>query len=161
MKNWCFWIVVLEMTLKSPLDSKEIKPVNPKGNQPWIFTGWIDAEAPILWTPDVKCWLIGKDSEAGKDWGQEKLGVTKDQLAGWHNQLDGQESEWTPGVGDGQGGLVCCDSWGCKESDTTERLNWTELNGFKLYKGAHKNKRHSVFKEKGEVWSVRISTKEN
>ena len=129
-KNWCFWTVVLKKTLESPLDSKEIQPVNPKGNQPWIFI-WrtdVEAETPILWPPDVKSWLIRKNPDAGKDWGQEEKGTTEDEMAGWHHWLDGRESGWTPGVGDGQGGLACCDSWGRKESDTTERLNWTELN---------------------------------
>ena len=86
-----------------------------------------EAEAPVLWPPDVKRWLIWKDPDAGKDWGPEKKGMTEDEMAGWHHWLNGHESEWTPGVGDGQGGLVCCDSWGHKESDTTERLNWTEI----------------------------------
>ena len=129
-KNWCFQTVVLEKTLESPLDSKEIKPVNPKGNQPWIFIGRTDAEAetPILWPPDVKNSLIWKDPDARKDWRQEVKGTTEDEMAGWHHQLDGHGFGWTPGIGDGQGGLACCNSWGCKESDTTERLNWTELN---------------------------------
>ena len=99
------------------------------GDQPWDFFGRNDAkaEAPVLWPPHVKSWLIGKDSDAGRDWGQEEKGTTEDEMAGWHHGLDGHVSEWTPGVGDGQGGLACCDSWGRKESDTTERLNWTEL----------------------------------
>ena len=128
-KNWCFWTVVLEKTTVSPLDWKEIIPFYPKGNQSWIFTGKTDAETetPIIWLPDVKSWLIGKDSDAGRDWGQEKKGTTEDEMAGWHHRLDGHESEWTPGVGDGQGGLACCDSWGRKESDMIYRLNWTEL----------------------------------
>ena len=129
-KNWCFWTVVLEKTLESPLDCKEIQPVHSKGDQSWVFIGRTDAEAetPVLWPPHAKSWLIGKDSDAGRDWGQEEKGTTEDEMAGWHHQLGGHEFEWTPGVGDGQGGLACCDSWGCKESDTTERLNWTELN---------------------------------
>ena len=86
---------------------------------------------PILWSPDVKNWLIGKDPDAGKDWGQEEKGTTENEMVGWHHQLDGHESGWTLGVGDGQGGLVCCGSWGCKESDMTERLNWTELNKYR------------------------------
>ena len=96
----------------------------------WDFFGGNDAEAetPVLWPPHAKSWLIGKDSDAGRDWGQEEKGTTEDETAGWHHRLDGCESEWTPGVGDGHGGLACCDSWGCRESDTTERLNWTELN---------------------------------
>ena len=128
-KNWCFWTVKLEKTLESPLDCKEIQPVHSKGDQPWVFIGRADAEAetPILWPPHVKSWLTGKHSDTGRDWGQEK-GTTEDEMAGWHHWLDGLESEWTPGVGDGQEGLACCDSWGHKESDTTEQLNWTELN---------------------------------
>ena len=127
---WCFWSVVLEKTLETPLDCKEIQPVHPKGDQSWVFTGRTDVEAEvlILWPPDVKSWPIGKDSDAGRDWGQEEKGTTEDEMAGWHHRLDGCKSEWTPGVGDGRGGLVCCNSWGCKESDTTERLNWNELN---------------------------------
>ena len=123
-KNWCFWTVVLEKTLESPLDSKEIKPVNPKGNQSWIFMGRTDAEAeaPILWQPDVKNWLIGKDSDTEKDWSQEEKGMTEDELVGWHYRLDGHEFEQAPG--DGQGSLACCSPWGHKESDATE---WTEL----------------------------------
>ena len=128
LKNWCFQTVVLVMTLESPLDCKEIQPVHPKGDQSSIFFGRTDAEAetPILWPSDAKSWLIGKDPDAGKDWGQEEKGTTEGEMAGWHHRLNGHEFEWTPGVGDGQGGLVCCDSWGCKESDTTERLNWTD-----------------------------------
>ena len=128
LKNWCFWTVVLEKTIESPLDCKEVQPVHPKGNQSWVFIGRTDAEAetPILWPPDVRGWLTGKDPDAGRDWGQEEKGMTEDGMAGWHHRLDGHESEWTPGVGDGQGGLACCDSWGCKESDMTERLNWTD-----------------------------------
>ena len=130
-KNWCFWTVVLEKTLESPLETlcKEIQPVHPKGDQSWVFFGRTDAKAetPVLWPPHVKSWLIGKDPDAGRDWGQEEKGTTEDEMAGWHHWLDGHEFGWTPGVGDGQGGLVCCDSWGRKESDTTEQLNWTEL----------------------------------
>ena len=131
MKNWCFWTVVLEKTLESPLDCKEIQLVHSEGDQSWVFIGRTDAKAetPVLWPPHEKSWLIGKDSDAGRDWGQEEKGTTKDEMAGWHHWLDGHEFEWTPGVGDGQGGLVCCDSWGRKESDTTEWLNWTENNG--------------------------------
>ena len=124
-----FWTVVLEKTLESPLDCKEIKPVHPKGNQSRVFTGRTDAEAetPILWPPHAKSWLICKDRDAGKDWEQEEKGVTEDEMVGRHHRLNGHEFGWTPGVGDGQGGLVCCSSWGHKESDTTERLNWTEV----------------------------------
>ena len=134
-KNWCFWTVVLEKTLESPLDCKEIQPVHPKGNQSWIFTGRTDnkAETPILWLPDVKNWLICKDSDVGKDWRQEEKGMTEDKVVGWHHQLDGHEFEQAPGVDNGQGILVCCSSWGCKESDTTERLNWTDST-YKLNK---------------------------
>ena len=130
LKNWCFWTVVLEKTLEHPLDYREIHLVHPKGDQCWVFIGRTDAEAqtPILWPPDVKNWLIGKDPDAGRDCGQEEKGTTEDEMAGWHHWLNGRESEWTPGVGDGQGGLACCGSWGCKESDVTEQLNWTELN---------------------------------
>ena len=129
-KNWCFWNVVLEKTLQSSLDCKKIQPVHPKGDQSWVFLGRTDAEAetPILWPPHVKSWLIGKDPDAGRDWGQEEKGMTENEMAGWHHGLDGCESGWTPGDGDGQGGLACCDSWGRKELDTTERLNWTELS---------------------------------
>ena len=128
-KNWRFWTVVLEKTPESPLDCKEIQSVHSKGDRSWVFFGRDDtkAETPVLLPPHAKSWLIGKDSGAGRDWGQEK-GMTEDEMAGWHHWLDGCEFEWTPGVGDGQGGLVCCTSWGRKESDTTERLNWTELN---------------------------------
>ena len=120
--------VVLEKTLESPLDYKEIQPVHPKGDQSWVFIERTDAEAetPILWPPDVKSWLIWKDPDAEKDWGQEEKGTTEDDMAGWHHWLDGCESEWTLGVGDGQGSLVCCSPWGRKESDTTEWLNWIE-----------------------------------
>ena len=108
---------------------KEIPPVHSEGDQPWVFFRRNDAkaEAPVLWSPHAKSWLIGKDSDAGRDWGQEEKGTTEDEMAGWHHGLNGRKSEWTPGDGDGQGGLACCDSWGRKESDTTERLNWTEL----------------------------------
>ena len=128
-ERWrCFWIVVLEKTLESPLDCKEIQPVHPKGDQSWVFIGRTDVEAEtlILWPPGAKNWLTGEDPDAGKDWGQEKKGMTEDEMVGWHHQLNGHEFEWTLGVGDGQGGLACCSPWGCKESDTTEQLNWTD-----------------------------------
>ena len=129
-KNWCFWTVVLEKTLESPLDCKEIQPVHSEGDQSWVFFVRNDAKAetPVFWPPHVKGWLIGKDSDAGRDLGQEEKGTTEDEMAGWHQWLNGCESEWTPGVGDGQGGLACYNSWDRKESDTTEWLNWTELN---------------------------------
>ena len=133
LKSWCFWTVVLEKTLESPLDCKEIQPVHPKGDQSWVFIGRIDvkAETLVLWPPHAKSWLTGKDSDAGRDCGQEeKWMTTEDEMAGWHHQLNAHESEWTPGVGDGQGGLECCDSWGRKESDTTEWLNWIEPKRF-------------------------------
>ena len=128
-KNWCFWIVVLEKTLESPLDCKEIQPVHSEGDQSWVFFGRNDAkaEAPVLWPPHVKSWLIGKDSDAGRDWRQEDKGTTEDEMDGWHHRNDGHEFEWTPGVGGGQGGLECCNSRARKESDMTELLNWTEL----------------------------------
>ena len=133
-KNWCFWTVVLEKTLESPLDCKEIQTVHFE-DQPWDFFGRNDAKAetPVLWPPHAKSWLTGKDYDAGRDWGQGEKGMTEDEMAAWHHWLDGCESEWTPGVGDGQGGLACHDSWGRKESDTTERLNWTELKEWKDY----------------------------
>ena len=114
---------------------KEIQPVHPKGNQSWIFIRRTDAEVetPILWPPDMKSWLIWKDPDAGKDWRQEEKGTAEDEMVGWHHRCDGHELEQAPGVGDGQGGLVCCSPWGRKESDTTEWLKWTELNWFILY----------------------------
>ena len=130
LKNWCFSTVVLKKTLESPLDCMEIKDVNPKGNQSWIFIKRTDAEAkaPILWPPDVENWLIGKDPDAGKDWRLEEKGMTEDEMVRWHHLFHGHEFEWTLGVGDEQGGLECCSPWGHKELDTTERLNWTEVD---------------------------------
>ena len=127
-KKWCFWTVVLEKTLETLLDSKEIKPVNPKGDQSWVFIGRTDVEAetPFLWPPDRKNWPIWKDPDAGKDWRQEK-GTTEDEMVGWHHQIDGHVFEQDLGVGDGQGSLVCCSPWGHKESDMTEQLNWAEV----------------------------------
>ena len=127
-KNWCFCTVVLEKTLESPLDCKEIQLVHPKGNQSWIFIGRTDAEAetPILWPPDAKNWLVGKDPDAGKDWSWEEKGLTEDETVGWNHWLDGHEFEQAPGVGDGQGSLASCSPWGHKESDMTKWLNWTE-----------------------------------
>ena len=133
LKNWCFWTVVLEKTLGSPLNCKEIQPVHPKGDQSWVFIGRTDAEAEtaILWPPDVKSWLIGKDSDAGRDWGQEEKGTTEDEMGRWQHWLNAHEYGWTPGVGDGQGGLVCWDSWGHKESvKTATELNWSAFNTF-------------------------------
>ena len=128
-KNWCFWTMVLEKTLESPLDCKEIQPVHPKGNQSWIFIGRTDAEAetPILWPPDAKNWLIGKNPDAVKDWRQEEKGTREDEMIGSYHQLNGHEFEQASGVGDGQGSLACYSPRGQKESDMTEWLNWTEL----------------------------------
>ena len=128
LKNWCFWTAVLEKTLESPLDCKEIQPVYPKGNQSWIFSGRTDAEAetPILWPLDVNNWLTGKDPDAGKDWRQEEKGMTEDEMVGWYHQLCGHGFEHASGVGDGQGSLVCCSPWSCRV-----RYDWaTELNYF-------------------------------
>ena len=133
-EHWSFWSVVLEKTLESPLGCKEIQPVHPEGDQSWVFIGRTDvvSEAPILWPPDVKSWLIGKDPNAGKDWRQEEKGTTEDEMVGWHHWLNGHEFGWTLGAGDGQGGLACCGPWGHKESDMTERLNWTETTTLKF-----------------------------
>ena len=123
------WLSVVHfpqvVTLEGPLDCKEIQPVHPIGDQYWMFIGRTDVEGetPIVWPPDAKNWLIWKDPDAGKDWGQEK-GTTEDEMVGWHHRLNGHEFEQTPGVGEGQGGLVCCSPWGCKQSDMTEWLNW-------------------------------------
>ena len=121
LKNWCFWTMVLDKTLESLLDCKEFQPVNPKGNQSWIFIGRTDVEAEtsILWPPNAKNWLTGKDPENGKDWRQEEKGTTGDEMAGWHHRLDGHEFEQAPRTGDRQGGLECCSLWGCKELNTT------------------------------------------
>ena len=129
LNNWCFWTVELEKTLESPLDCKEIQPVHPKGDESWVFIGRTDfeAETPILWPPDAKSWLIWKDPDAGKDWGQEEKEMTEDEMVGWCHWLNGHGFGWTPGDGDGQGGLPWCGSWGCKRSNMTEWLNWTEL----------------------------------
>ena len=127
-KNWCFWTVVLEKTLESPLDYKEIQPVSPKGNQSWIFIGRTDAEAevPILWPSDTKSWLIRKDPDAGKDWRQEEQGTTEDEMVGWHHPVNAHAFEQAPGDGKGQGSLECWSPWGHKELDTTEWLNSNE-----------------------------------
>ena len=139
-KTWCFRTVMLEKTLESPLDCKEIKPVNPKGNQSWIFIGRTDAEAeaPILWPFDAKSWLIGKVPDAGKGWRQEKKEMTEDEMVEWHHRLDGREFKQAPGDGEGQGSLACCSPWGQKIqtqlSDWTE-LNWTEVaSGFLTFR---------------------------
>ena len=124
-----YWTVVLEKTLECPLGCKAIQPVHPNADQSWVFIGRTDAKAEtlILWPPHAKSWLIGKDPDAGRDWGQEEKGMTEDEMVGWHHRLDGHEFVWTLGTGDGWGGLACCDSWGCKELNMTEQLNWTEL----------------------------------
>ena len=131
LNNWCFWAVVLEKTFENPFDSKEIQPVHPRGNQSWIFIARTDAETetPILWLPDAKNWLIGKDPDAGKDWRHEEKGTTEDEMVGWHHRLKVHEFEWTLGVGDGQGSLACCSPWGCKRVgyNWATELNWTEL----------------------------------
>ena len=132
-KNWCFWTVVLEKTLVSPLDCKEIQPVHPKGDQSWVFIERTDVEAetPILWPPDVKSWLIGKDPDAGKNWRQEEKGTTEHEMAshliGWHHQFNEHEFEKAPGDSKGQGSLECYIPWGHKELDTTEWRHWSEI----------------------------------
>ena len=118
----------VQKTLESPLDCKEIQPVHPKGDQSWMFIGRADAEAPILGSPDAKSWLVGKDLDVRKDWRQEEKGMTEEEMVGWHHWLDGHEFEPALGAGDGKGSLAYCNPWSCKESDTTERLKWTELN---------------------------------
>ena len=137
------WTVMLEKTLESPLDCKVIQPVYPKGNQSWIFIGRTDVEAetPILWPPDVKSWLIWRDPDAGKDWGQDEKGTTEDEMVRWYHRLNGHEFEHVPGAGDRQEGLACCSPWGCKELDTTEQLNWT---GQCTQKTLNKNKEVST-----------------
>ena len=155
--------MVLEKTLESSLECKEIQPVHSKGDQPWVFFGRTDAKAetPILWPPHVKSWLIGKDSDAGRDWGQEEKGMTEDEITGWHHRLDGHEFEWTPGDGDGQGGLVCFDSWGLKESDTTERLKWTELNWKTVSNSSLKECFHIYLDTNIWIFNVLFIRKEN
>ena len=143
-KNWCFWTVVLREDSWESLGlqgdptspSERIQPVHPKGStQSWVFIGRTDAKAetPILWPPHAKSWLTGKDSDAGRNCRQEEKGMTEDEMAGWHHRVDAHKFGWIAGVGDGQGGLACCDSWGCKESDTTEQLNWAERSKLSLY----------------------------
>ena len=169
-KNWCFWTVVLEKPLGSPLDCREIQPVHPKGDQSLVFIGRTDAKAetPILWPPHAKSWLIGKDPDAGRDWGQEEKGTTEDEMVGWHHRLDGRGFGWTLGVSDGRGGLVYCSSWGRKESDMTEWLNWTESLDAKIvgllywetgYLHSFKISPHKIlvdYKEKLVTWAANI-----
>ena len=159
LKSWCFWTVVLDKTLESPLDSKEIKPVNPKGNQSWIFIGGCDAEAeaPLLWPPDAKSWLIRKDPDAGKDWMQEEKGTTEDEMVGWHHWLNGHEFEQAPGSGEGQRSLVCCSPRGWKELHMTERLNnnnnkWTYIQNRNRLIDLEKG----LIVTRGERWGKRI-----
>ena len=127
-RNWCFWTVVLEKTLEGPLECKEIQPVHSKGDQSWVLIGGpdVEAETPIFWPPDAKSWLIWKDLDAGNDWGQEEKGKTEDEMVGWHHRLYEHGFGWTPGVGDGQGGLACCGHGVAKS--WTELSDWTELN---------------------------------
>ena len=129
LKNWCFWTTVLEKTLGSPLDCKEMQPVNPKGNQPWIFIGRTDAKAetPICWPFHAKNWLIGKDPDAGKDWRQEEKGTTENEMVGWHTDLMNTSLSKLWELVVDREAWHGCSPWGRKESDTTERLNWTEL----------------------------------
>ena len=130
LKNRCFWTVVLGKTLESPWYCKEIQPINPKGNQSWVFIGRTDAEAeaPILWPPNAKNWLTGKDSGAGQGWRQEEKGTTEDKMVRWHHWLDGHQFERALGVGDRQGSLACCGSWGCRvRHDWVTELSWTEV----------------------------------
>ena len=143
-KNWCSWTVVLEKTLESPLGCNEIKPVNPKENQSWIFIGRAnaDAEAPILWSLDAKNWLTGKDPDAGKEWRQEEKGTTEDEMVGWHHWLNAHEFEQAPRVGDRPGSLACCSPWGCKEMNMSEWLNWTTK--YSIYIFCHTNSHHSL-----------------
>ena len=159
LENWCFWIVVLEKTLESPLDCKEIQPVHSKGNQSWIFIGRTDAKAetPKLWPPDVKNWLTEKDPDAGKGWRQEEKRVTEDEMVEWHHRLHGHEFERALGVCDGQGSLACCSPWVCKELDTTEWLNWTEEwqewnNHEKIRKVSQLKKSVYVLGNKRSIW---------
>ena len=144
-KNWCFWTMVVEKTLESPLDCKEIQPVHSEGDQPWVFFGRTDAKAetPVLWPLHAKSWLVGKDSDARRDWGQEEKGTTEDEMAGWHHGLDGCESEWTPGDGDwtGRPGVLWFMGSQRVGHDWATELNWTEtfrnkcnIKNFNMYK---------------------------
>ena len=145
LKNWCFQTVVFEKTLEGSLDSKEIKPVNPKGNQSWILIGRTDAEAPILWPPDVRSPLIEGDPDAGKNRRQEEKGTTEDEIVGWHHRPNGLEFEQTLRDSEGQGSLACCSLWGRKESDTTEQLNnklW-----WRMVQGPSKESRQLILKK--------------
>ena len=167
LKNWCFWTVVLDKTLESPLDCKEIQPVRPEGDQSWVLLEGLMLKLKLqyfgylMWRADS----FENTLMAGKDWGLEEKGATEDTLVGWYHWLNEHGFGWTPGVGDGQGGLACCDSWGCKESDTTEWLNWTELNisrkvlkFFMIMTALHDRKKSSannVFDWTAAVWCWR------
>ena len=147
MKNWCFWTVVLERTLESPLDCKEIQAVHPKGNRSWIFIGRADVEAetPVLWSPDANNWLIFKDPDPGKDWRWEEKGIIENEMVGWHHQLNEHEFEQTPGHSKGQGSLVCCSPWGYKELDTTQPPNKHSSKCWLCGDSAWKMLRHQWF----------------
>ena len=156
LKNWCFWTVVLEKTLESPSNCREIHLVHPKGNESWIFIGRTDVEAetPGFWPPDAKNWLIGKAPDAGKGRRWEEKGTTEDEMVGWHHWFNGHKFEQTLGVGDGQGSLVYCSPWGHIESYTTEQLNWTELNWCLIT--SHLPKMEcTALKSFSELWSWR------
>ena len=156
-KKWCFLTVIFEKTLESPLDYREIQPVHPEEDQSWVFIGWsdVEAKAPVLWPPDAESWFIGKDPDAEKDWRQEEKGTTEDEMVGWHHWLNGHWFGWTLEVGDGQGGLVCCCSWGHKESDTTEQLNRTDLAD-STYQNVNETATEKFAKL---IWNLRTSQK--
>ena len=165
LKNWCLWTVVLEKTLESPLTCKEIQPVNPKGNQPWIFIRETDAEAdaPILWSSDAKNYLIREEPDCGKGWRQEAKGVTEDEMVGWYHQLNRHKLEQTPGDGEGQGSLACWSPWGCRESHTTERLNynnrWSYVQGSKRDTDVKNRLLDSMGEDEGGmIWENSIET---
>ena len=160
-KNRWFSTVVLEKTLVGPLDCKEIQPVHPKADQSWVFIGRTDAEAEttILWPPDVKSWLIWKDPDAGKDWGQVEKRTTEDDMVGWHHRLNGHGFGWTPGVGDGQGGLACCSSWGCRVRHDwlTERTNFEPgPQNESMWCGSVLKQRKNVNSVKPTTWSIEL-----
>ena len=157
-KNWFLRTVVLEKTLESPLDCKEFKPVNPKGNQHWIFIGRADAEveAPILWPPDAKSWLTRKDPDAGEDWRQEEKRAAEDEMVGWYQRLNGHEFAQTPGDGKAQGSLLCCNPWGRKESDMTERLNNNKLKKKRATKNCHNSSPHKIHNEQLNHVATRV-----
>ena len=163
-KNWCSWTVVLEKTLESPLNSKEIQPVHPKGNQSWIFIGKTDdeAETPVLWPPNAKNWLIGKDPGAGKDWKQEEKGTIEDEMVGWHHWLDGQEFEQAPGVGDAEGSLVHCCLWGHKESRYDWATELTDINRYNFSRGQfNKSTSRKLVCQVNNFWFMLIPSYQN